>query len=232
MLWIQWKQTVVSLKLNVSLEHLKLDQSKLYAFVRRWEPPSDLFLSVSRMGVRWGWWNGHLPPWKLVKEPKIYRKPEASSLIPINWFNSCNQSLFAGMTLTLHKSQVHCSGVMQWWACSSLISASVPAEVVAKFAKGLFYRGGRKDFLQGGESGKISFHPRETTKTNFCAKSLTRKCQISKPADAHDCWSLLSNNLATNLWRFTSSYGSKRCFAAFDCWTQTSWQVMQRASGC
>jgi len=27
------------------------------------------------------------------------------------------------MTLTLHKIQVHCSGVMQWWACSSLISA-------------------------------------------------------------------------------------------------------------
>jgi len=27
--------------------------------------------------------------------------------------NCCNDSLFAGMTLTLHKSQVHCSGVMQ-----------------------------------------------------------------------------------------------------------------------
>jgi len=26
------------------------------------------------------------------------------------------------MTLTLHKNQVHCSGVMQWWDCSSLRS--------------------------------------------------------------------------------------------------------------
>jgi len=25
---------------------------------------------------------------------------------------SCNDGLFAGMTLTLHKSQVHCSGVL------------------------------------------------------------------------------------------------------------------------
>jgi len=27
------------------------------------------------------------------------------------------------MTLTLHMIQVHCSGVMQWWACSSCVSA-------------------------------------------------------------------------------------------------------------
>ena len=40
-------------------------------------------------------------------------------------------------------------------------------------------------------------------------------------------WSLLqNNNMATNLHRFTSSYGSSR-FATCDCWTQTSWQVMQ-----
>jgi len=32
------------------------------------------------------------------------------------------------MKLTLHKSQVHCSGVMLWWACSSLMSAHLPAE--------------------------------------------------------------------------------------------------------
>ena len=31
------------------------------------------------------------------------------------------------MTL-LHKSQVHCSGVMQWWDCSSLVSAALLAE--------------------------------------------------------------------------------------------------------
>jgi len=33
-------------------------------------------------------------------------------------------------------------------------------------------------------------------------------------------WSLLRNNMATNLQMSTSSYG--RCFAACDCWTQTS----------
>jgi len=26
------------------------------------------------------------------------------------------------MALTLHKSQLHCSGAMQWWACGSLMS--------------------------------------------------------------------------------------------------------------
>jgi len=46
----------------------------------------------------------------------------------LNWFTCCNHSLFGGMTLTLRKSQVHCSGVMQWWNCSSLISAPLPAD--------------------------------------------------------------------------------------------------------
>jgi len=44
---------------------------------------------------------------------QISRKLEVSSSILINWFSSCNDSLFSGMTLTLHKSQVHCSSVMQ-----------------------------------------------------------------------------------------------------------------------
>jgi len=38
------------------------------------------------------------------------------------------------------------------------------------------------------------------------------------------CCSLLrNNNMATSLQRFTSSYGG-RCFAACDCWSQTSWR--------
>jgi len=28
--------------------------------------------------------------------------------MPIGWVNSCNDSLYADMTLTLHKSEVHC----------------------------------------------------------------------------------------------------------------------------
>jgi len=44
------------------------------------------------------------------------------------------------------------------------------------------------------------------------------------------CWSLLgNNNMATNLQKFTLYYSSKR-FVAWDCWTHTSWQVMQRDS--
>jgi len=44
------------------------------------------------------------------------------------------------------------------------------------------------------------------------------------------CWSLLrSNNMAANLQKFTSYYGSRR-FVAWDCWTHTSWLVIQRDS--
>ena len=43
----------------------------------------------------------------------------------LNWFNSCIDSVFVGMTLTMHKNQVYCPGVVQWWVCSSLISAAL-----------------------------------------------------------------------------------------------------------
>jgi len=44
------------------------------------------------------------------------------------------------------------------------------------------------------------------------------------------CWSsLCNNNMATNLQRFTLYYSSRR-FVAWDCWMQTSWQVMQQDS--
>ena len=47
---------------------------------------------------------------------QIYQeKPEVGILTPINWFDSCNDSFFAGMKPTLHKSQVHSNSVMQWW---------------------------------------------------------------------------------------------------------------------
>ena len=38
---------------------------------------------------------------------------QIAPMILISWVNSCNDSLFADMTLPLQKSQVHCSGVMQ-----------------------------------------------------------------------------------------------------------------------
>jgi len=47
-----------------------------------------------------------------LKNPDVYRKTEASSLIPIILLNFCNIILFAGMALILLRSQVHCSGIM------------------------------------------------------------------------------------------------------------------------
>jgi len=54
--------------------------------------------------------NGHLPPpgnWDY--EPKISRKPEISLIDLI----LAMTLLFADMTLTLHKSRVHCSCITQ-----------------------------------------------------------------------------------------------------------------------
>jgi len=64
-----------------------------------------------------------------IKKQIFLEKPEVGILIPINWFDSCNDSFFAVVKLTLHKSQVHSCSVMQWWACSSLVCLPLPAEV-------------------------------------------------------------------------------------------------------
>ena len=42
-----------------------------------------------------------------IKNQIFLEKPEVGVLIPINWFESYNDSFFAGMKFTLHKSQVH-----------------------------------------------------------------------------------------------------------------------------
>jgi len=52
-------------------------------------------------------------PRNWVAEPKNVRKAEVSVSIPINRFYSCNNTSFTGVALTLHKSQLHCSGVIQ-----------------------------------------------------------------------------------------------------------------------
>ena len=43
------------------------------------------------------------------KEPKILRKSEVNISIPIIRFNSCINTLFTSMALTLNNSQLHCS---------------------------------------------------------------------------------------------------------------------------
>jgi len=55
--------------------------------------------------------NGHSPPLEIgTTKQKFCRKREISILILISWVNSCNNSLFADMTLTIQKSEVHFSG--------------------------------------------------------------------------------------------------------------------------
>jgi len=51
------------------------------------------------------------------------------------WF--LQWQFFADMKLTLHKSQVHSYSVMQWWACSPLMSPLCLQRLVAKVASGL-----------------------------------------------------------------------------------------------
>jgi len=62
------------------------------------------------------------------KKHKYLENGVFRSLILNDWVNSCNDSLFADMTLTLHKSQVRCFGNVQLWALQFTNSASLPAE--------------------------------------------------------------------------------------------------------
>jgi len=67
----------------------------------------------SVMGVGMGGKTGIRPRCKMGPRNKSIRKRETSSFILIRLVNSCNDSLFANMTLTVLKSrQVHCSGNM------------------------------------------------------------------------------------------------------------------------
>ena len=73
-----------------------------------------------------------------IKNQKFLEKPEVSILIPINWFDSCNDSFLAGMKLTLHKTQVHSYSVMHW--CLAVHSSPLLClqRRAAKVASGLF----------------------------------------------------------------------------------------------
>jgi len=78
------------------------------------------------------------PPGNWHWEGTFSGKREISSLILICWANSCNDSLFADMTLILLKSQVHCFVNMQIWACSSLKLLLCLQRQVAKLASEFF----------------------------------------------------------------------------------------------
>jgi len=70
-------------------------------------------------------WTHGRPQGGVDSEPKISRKPEVGRFQIIHLIVAVTVNL---PTLTLHKNQVRCSGVMQWWDCSSFISAPLPAE--------------------------------------------------------------------------------------------------------
>jgi len=59
------------------------------------------------MGIRSGVKRTFSPMESGIKNQIFLEKPEAGIFIPINWFGSYNDNFFAGMKLTLHKSQVH-----------------------------------------------------------------------------------------------------------------------------
>jgi len=101
-------------------DHLEFFQGHFIFQETRW---------TTFIGVRRGDETGFYPPLEIeTKNQKIVRKSEVSISIPINRFNSCNDTLFTGMAITLHKSQLHYSGVVQWWAYSSLMSTPSPAD--------------------------------------------------------------------------------------------------------
>jgi len=61
-----------------------------------------------------------------TKNQKFLANLKPGAQFRLNWFDSCIDSLFAGMTPTVHKNQIRYPGVVRWWVCSSLISAALP----------------------------------------------------------------------------------------------------------
>jgi len=118
-----------------------------------------------------------------IKNQIFLEKPEVGILIPINWFDFCNDSFLpvwnSHCTWVRFTVAVSCSDELAVHSCPLLCLQ----RWVANVASGLFY-----------------------------------------------CWFLLRNNImAKNQQKFTLYYCGRR-FVAWDCWTQTSWQVMQRGS--
>jgi len=77
-----------------------------------WKISGDGSVILTCMGVRRGAKKGICPPLENGTKKQIFLENVKSAfLILMSWVNSCNSSLFADMTqtLTLQKSQVHCS---------------------------------------------------------------------------------------------------------------------------
>ena len=120
-----------------------------------------------------------------IKNQIFLEKSEVGILIQINWFDSCNGSLFTGMKLTSHCTRVRFTVIV---SCSD----------------------------------ELAVHT--------CLFLCLQRRIVKVSSWLFHGWSLLrNNNMATNLQRFTLYDGSRR-FVAWDCWTHTSWQLMQQDS--
>jgi len=111
------------------------------SFIRRGRLVCETWYKIvnDRMGVLRGGKTGISPLEIGIKNQIFLEKHEVGISIPIDWYFSCNDSFFADMKLTLHKSQVHSSSVMQWWACSSLCPLVCLQRWSAEVTSGLFY---------------------------------------------------------------------------------------------
>jgi len=102
---------------------------------------------------------------------------------------------FAGMAITLHKSRIHCSGIMQWWLLMSLQftkSATLPAEA-------------------GCETwGRIVWNVPLSRDNNMATK--VHFSYGSRHFDACDCWTQTSvaGNAARQRLLIAISHGVKR----------------------
>jgi len=67
-----------------------------------------------------------------IKNQIFLETPEVGILILINRFDSCNESFFACMKLTLHKSQVHSYRVISVMSLQFTHFPPLPAEVRCK----------------------------------------------------------------------------------------------------
>jgi len=83
--------------------------------------------------------NRHSPPWNWTKNKKNLENLKPGSWFRLSVLIRATTFHLPFVTRTLHKSQLHCSGVMQWWACSSLMPTLASADSnVTKRASALF----------------------------------------------------------------------------------------------
>ena len=103
--------------------------------------------------------------WKLGLRTKNFQKTWSQQL---NWLNFCNEGFIFWYDTHTAQEPIHCCGVMQFWACSSHLSATLP-------------RGRLRNL--GADSSEIGLHYVTVT----WQQSFTSSC-VSRRLAACDCW--------------------------------------------